>query len=361
MHNQATNQLRLVEEIVFKTLPFLPHTLPNLQNVSQEIFRDGKYIGTVSPYNQGSSSRKVRNGDVIYRVKLLPQIYSIAGTLTTRDNYMPTYNMTLELQVNDPRIFVQNYLQQNDPVNLVITQLKDLFQQHAAQLEHDKIRNLELLLQRCNNTFSDLGVKIIQIYKFTLRNDPKRTEELALSQDTEMKKALIEAKAEIQLLDDQLIRKLKAEQKEFERQEKRKQESFNREEETSKQIHELHKELRKMAAEELKMILRDRIREAYDRDEEISEVAEESIKLLNAFHESLQRGAIVDAIPLSSNMQKKSESISNTSNEGILINTIDDKWSLTPKQSPEGQTLTEQKHSENGRRKVDTEQIRACD
>lgn len=361
MNNQVTNQVRLVEEIVFKTLPFLSHTLPNLQNVSQEIFRDGKYIGTVSPYNQGSSSRKVCNGDIIYRVKLLPQIYSFAGTLTTRDNYMPTYDMALELQVNNSHIFIQYYLQQNDPVNSVITQLKELFQQHVAQLEHDKIINPELLLERWNNSFSNLGVKITQICKFTLRDDPKRTKELVLSQDTEMKKALIKAQAEIQFLEDQQTRQLKAEQKEFERQEKWKQESFNREEEIRQQIHELHKDLRKIAAEELKMILCDRIREAYDRNEEISEVAEESMKLLNAFNESLQQGAIGNATSLNNNIQKQSDSISNISNTDMLTNTTDDECSLTPKQPLEGQILTEQNIQQMEQREVDTEQIRIYD
>jgi len=213
MDNQVTDQLRLVEEIIFKTLPFLSHTLPTLQNVSQEIFRDGKHIGAVSPYNQGSSLIKVRNGDVIYRVKLLPQTYSIAGTLTTRDNYVRIYEIALELQVNDSYSLVQHYLKQMDPVNLAVTRFKTVFQQHTAQLEHDKVRNPVLLLDRWNNFFSDLGIKITQIYKFTLRDDPKRSEELAIHQDTKVKGISIRAQADLRLLEDRLVRNLKTDKK----------------------------------------------------------------------------------------------------------------------------------------------------
>ena len=126
-------------------------------------------------------------------------------------------------------------------------------------------------------------------------------------------------------------------------------------------MHELHMTLREIAAEELKAILRDRIREAYDRDEEISEIAEESMKLLNAFHESLQRGAIVDAIPLSSNMQEQSEGMSDTSNADMPTNITDDQTSLKPNQSQEGRASTRQNLQQMGRGEVDTEQIRAFD
>ena len=95
-------------------------------------------------------------------------------------------------------------------------------------------------------------------------------------------------------------------QKEFERQEEEKQlideirkqekqEAFKREEMTRQHIFELHYQLRNAAAQELKEILRERIRDTFDRGRPIDDVAEESLKLLNAFHESLHRGSVIDS------------------------------------------------------------------
>ncbi len=92
-------------------------------------------------------------------------------------------------------------------------------------------------------------------------------------------------------------------QREFEREEDaeqlvyeiRKQEkikAFEREEKTRQHIFELHYQLRTAAAQELKEILRERIRDTFDRGRPIDDVAEESLKLLNAFHESLHRGYV---------------------------------------------------------------------
>jgi len=55
---------------------------------------------------------------------------------------------------------------------------------------------------------------------------------------------------------------------------------------------DLHYQLRVAAAQELKEILRERIRDTYDRGKPIDDVADESMKLLNAFHDSLRRGYV---------------------------------------------------------------------
>jgi hypothetical protein len=92
-------------------------------------------------------------------------------------------------------------------------------------------------------------------------------------------------------------------QREFERQElekqlideirkQEKQKAFEREEKTRQHIYDLHYQLRVAAAQELKEILRERIRDTFDRGKPIDDVAEESLKLLNAFHESLHRSYV---------------------------------------------------------------------
>jgi hypothetical protein len=70
------------------------------------------------------------------------------------------------------------------------------------------------------------------------------------------------------------------------------QSEFEREEKARQHMFDLHYQLRVAAAQELKEILRERIRDAYDRGRPIDDVAEESLKLLNAFHDSLRRGYV---------------------------------------------------------------------
>ncbi len=50
-----------------------------------------------------------------------------------------------------------------------------------------------------------------------------------------------------------------------------------------------------MAAEEVTAILQERIRDTFETGKQVDEVAEDSLKLLNAFHEGLQRGRVVDS------------------------------------------------------------------
>src|SRR5260370_31343681 len=92
-------------------------------------------------------------------------------------------------------------------------------------------------------------------------------------------------------------------QSEFEREEeerqfkyevgkRERQRDFEREEDARQHMFDLHYQLRVAAAQELKEILRERIRDTYDRGKPIDGVAEESLKLLNAFDESLHRGYV---------------------------------------------------------------------
>jgi hypothetical protein len=124
--------------------------------------------------------------------------------------------------------------------------------------------------------------------------------------------ASITTQAEVQKLKDKLERERDAERRDFER-----------EQETRQHMHQLHVRLRETAAVELTDILRERIRDTFERNGSIHEVAEDSMKLLNAFHESLHRGSVVDSTlmsgPTTSQKDTSFEIDTNSSVEETII------------------------------------------
>jgi two-component SAPR family response regulator len=119
-------------------------------------------------------------------------------------------------------------------------------------------------------------------------------------------------------------------QSEFEREEeerqfkyevgkRERQRDFEREEDARQHMFDLHYQLRVAAAQELKEILRERIRDAYDRGKSIDGVAEESLKLLTAFHESLHRGYV-----FSTSSNGSSTSANGTSPDAHTISSDED-------------------------------------
>src|SRR5438132_12605899 len=122
-------------------------------------------------------------------------------------------------------------------------------------------------------------MRVLQISHWSLRDDPKRKEIDAVVKEAERNKVSVTKKAEIQKLEERLERERDSDQR-----------AFEREQETMEHMHKLHLELRETAARELTDILRERIRYTFERGTPIDEVAEDSMRLLNAFHESLQRG-----------------------------------------------------------------------
>ncbi len=82
---------------------------------------------------------------------------------------------------------------------------------------------------------------------------------------------------------------------------------------------DLHYQLRVAAAQELKEILRERIRDTFDRGKPIDDVAEESLKLLNAFHDSLRRGYVFSTLSNGS-----STSANGTSSDANTISSDED-------------------------------------
>lgn len=348
MYNQITDRYRIVQTEIVKALPIFGRGISAVPNYSLEVFRADIPILSMPPRSASPASKsgqkpikiKVRNGDVIYRISSIPHSVPIVGSFTTIDNYVRIYDMTLDLVVSDPVLFAQGYRLGKDPVNLAIEIFKSGFLYHAAKTEHDKVKILQVPDPKFNDDLAkDTGMKIAQISQSSLRADPMRVQPAALRQDADQKKLEMDIKAEIQGHEDELSRirdagrriydrREQSKQNDFEREEKARQLTFEllelkrqkeferaqeklqnehqfnlrhlvREAEVQEHMHQLHYRLRETAAVELTEIFKERIRDTFERGRSFDGVAEDSLKLLHAFNESLLKGSTVNSIPSS--------------------------------------------------------------
>jgi hypothetical protein len=359
--------------------------------------------GTVAPAStttrrsiQRPQHMKVANGDVVYRIRVFPQPIPLVGSFITLDNFVSIYDMTFDLVVSDPVLFAKGYRQGKDPVNLAIESFKTAFLDYATKTERDKLKVLRQQgsvvwngIIRNNSLSTNAGMKIVQISQLTFRDrdDPVRVQMAAMQQDAGKDQLAISIKAENQRLEDHLQRirdsnkrfnerreleiqrKFEREEEErqrlYERRELEKQEAFRREEEERQRLYErqelerqsefereekarqhmfdLHYQLRMAAAQELKEILRERIRDTFDRGKPIDDVADESMKLLNAFHDSLRRGYVFSTLSNGS-----SASVNGTSLDEDT--TIEDDPTTGPVKVPPGMSdLSGTKQKEAGK------------
>jgi hypothetical protein len=297
MYNQVTDRFGLVQTELVKAVPMFGRTISAIENYSLEVFHGEHHRGSVpkrgfgfaNNNRQESQKMKVYNGDIIFWVNLVSQPVSISGSFMTKDKYIRIYDITIDLVISDPALFTQGYRLGKDPVNIAIEKFKSSLEGYASSTEHDKLVPIKQIADKWNNNLcAGTGMKIMQVSYWSLRDDPKRAEMFTILQEAEKNKASITTQAEVQKLKDKLERERDAEQRDFER-----------EQEARQHMHQLHIRLRETAALEITDILRERIRDTFERNGSIHEVAEDSMKLLNAFHESLHRGSVVDSTLMS--------------------------------------------------------------
>lgn len=297
MYNQMTDRYIPVKTQLVKAFPGFGHTIVAVKDYSLEIFQREYHRGSVRILEAGSVNNtrreaekmRVYNSDIIFKVCLVSQPVFISGHVKTKDKYVRIYDITFDVVVSDPVLFVQGYRLGKDPLHVATEMFKSALQSDASRTNHDKLTAIE----QCSDQWNDwlcakTGIKILKIRNWNFRDDPKRAEMDTISQEAEKNKASMKAEAEIQKLQESLDRERQAVQR-----------AFEREEETRDHMHELHLRLRETAAQELTDILRERIRYTFERGTPIGEVAADSMKLLTAFHESLLQGSVVDSTLLS--------------------------------------------------------------
>ena len=270
MYNQLTDRYQFVEVKVIEALPVLGRMISSVEGYSLQLFRSKEYVRSLRPHElqSGPVSRtrprsvqrpqqmRVYNGDVIYKIDIRPHSIPIVGSFKTKDNYVPIYDITLDLVVNDPVLFAKGYSLGKDPVHLAIKRFKTAFLDYAAKTDHDKLNVLRPPDIAWNDGLSNnTGMMIYRISQWRLREDPKRLETAEIEQDAAKNTLLVKTKAETKKLE---------------------------------LMYQLHSQLSNTAAQELKAILQERIRDAFESGKPVGEVAEETLELLNALFKGIE-------------------------------------------------------------------------
>ncbi len=137
---------------------------------------------------------------------------------------------------------------------------------YGQEHEHDKLSKLEQPALDWNNFLADeTGVRVEKITKWILHEDVKRLETAEIEQDTIKEKLLVQREAETNLLKERSARERAALQ----------------------HMYILHQQLSSTAAYELKTILQERIRDAFESGEHRQGYRDND--LLNALYKGIEK------------------------------------------------------------------------
>jgi hypothetical protein len=271
MYNQFTDRFRFVDLEVIKSAPFWGRKILAKEGYSQQLFRNKEYDCTLRPYDEKTETKplsvRVYNGDAIYKIDIRPHAIPFVGSFKTKDNFVRTYDFTLVLIVINPVIFAKGYSVGQDPVFLAVDSIHKALVKFGEEHEHDKLSKLVQPALDWNTFLAeDTGVRVDKITKWILHEDIKKLKRAEIEQDTDRIKLLVQREADTQLLRERSDRKRAA----------------------LEHIYQLHELLSDSAANELKAILQERIRDAFESGETIDKVAKETIDLLNTLYKGIE-------------------------------------------------------------------------
>jgi hypothetical protein len=280
MGNSMTDQLLLAKKTYAPGIFLFQYRLQATADTIQVVFRGDECRGVVKPNIQKGQGVKVRQGDIIIHVYVAPRSYVIAGTITTRDKYKRVYEIPVVLTASEPRKLARAYFQEKDPAKYALDALKQVFERHAYGFEYNKFQSMALPIDIWNLTeWDETGIYIEQNGKTTFRQDPRYndldTEFIKLQQEIKKQEKDLQAKQQITMLQDNLDRERGIAKTEFERQEK-----------TKAQLYDICYNLRKVAAEEITAVLKERIHEGFERGKTASEISGEYFALLSIFEDA---------------------------------------------------------------------------
>ncbi len=219
--------------------PWLNETISPRAGISQEIFRDGTYLLSVGPNFKGELP-KVRKGDYIYSISLLPRIYSFNGMIITKESGQQGYDISIEMRVSNATRFMEMYHNSQDPANWVSTQFEQVFEYFASRMGDVTEEKIGPWLEKQIAMFSQqCGIQITRPTWFlhaTNTGQREATKNEDAEQAARRRKREMEIEYDLKMHEERLKRDLEREQKEFNRQEKARQNDFARSEQKKKQI-----------------------------------------------------------------------------------------------------------------------------
>lgn len=328
MENPVTDRLMLVETTCFEglpllgniTIPWFEQRIPARKGINREVFRGKNYIGSVNSPSirlgdqreRESAPVKARKGDLIYNVLLTPQLYNFTGFIGTKDGFQRTYEVRLQLQVNNSKRCVECYREGRDPAAMAIGHFKSKFEQYFSRFVYDEIDHIKVSTEKLNKQLDDMcGIIVVHMnWKFYL--DLQREKALQIRRNAELRKIEIETEAEVKELEERQKMDRERRQKQFELEEKGKKNDFDRMEKLKQNLNEARIQWLSNTVQELVTINKEQIRDAIDSNVSVRTVLEDHLKLLSVFSGSNPKdGGIVD---------------SNLLNEDILVDGKEEKF-----------------------------------
>jgi hypothetical protein len=271
MYNQYTDCYKIVEVEVIKALPYWGRDILAIEDFSLQQFRKKEYVNSLRPYVKKPGSKppsmRVENGDAIYKIDLRERSIPFVGSFKTEDNFVRVYDFTLILKVSDPEICARRYSVGKDPVFLAIDSIRKALKKYGKKHEHDQLTKLgKPSLDWNKGLVNETGIQILEITKWILHEDRKRLETAKIEQVTAKKVLKLQREVETGLI----------------------RERSERERDALQHMYLLHRQLSSTAAVELKAILQERIRDAFESGQSIDKVAKDTLDLLNALYKGIE-------------------------------------------------------------------------
>lgn len=282
MANEITNQLGIARKTYARGFLRFAHILKALPAEDQIVFQDGVLVGLVDPVNE--QEVKVRAGDLIICISRNVHVYTLTGAVVTKDNRIRTYEFQIDITVNAPLRFVSAYAREEDPIGQAIQTLKKVFEETAQGYEYSQLLKLTLDWGAWSEVaLTSIGIHVEQRGQILFRMDAYDAErsrrervwkyqeqKLREEQQLQQLKDTIEAERKVLLLEEE--QRLKAREKEFERQEK-----------TRDQLYTISFNLRQAAAEEITKVLHERIIEGFAMGHDSTRISGEYFSLIGIF------------------------------------------------------------------------------
>lgn len=236
MTNDITRSISLVINDEVIQTNFLGKTINSSTGFSKEIFRNGRHEASVCladvtiivESSPAQDQYKARNGDRMLTINLGPAQLLLKGNFYTKDNYTASYEVLLELKVNNPSLFAQRYLQQSDPAGILQMAIIQEYDTYAARTPHNQLDRTKLRYDaRYNTQSAKVGIVVVEIYKSEIYADPRRARINEMEQEAEVDKSNITITSEVNILRvteasklDEIERKERAKDRRFENEQK---------------------------------------------------------------------------------------------------------------------------------------------
>lgn len=208
MINEQTDLLDLVRVETIKPSLFGTKIVP-AHGFSREVFRQGTHIGSVRApedinllapgQHPGMQELKASTQDTLVTVNMGLRTLDLKGIFYTEDGYKPTYDVQLEIRVNNPLLFAQHYMTRSDPIALMKSAIVQEFNEYALRTLHENLSQTKLRYDALSHIQSKhVGVLVTQIYRSTIYSDEEFASRREREREADKQKHEAKLQAEVE-------------------------------------------------------------------------------------------------------------------------------------------------------------------